>query len=358
MIKARKKCEKSGPARHEKEQPDDLYPILRRFLLITERWLTQNIKAAYREELLDLYFSVTGFLRVAEQFDENYTTCYEKIKKDLKVKLFCIDPSIQLRDALNRCKAAIFFSATMTPMKYFRQILGCAQGANRLALPSPFPGENLRLFISDRVSTLYRQREDTKIQISQTISALINQRKGNYLVFFPSYEYMQMVHEVFISNRPLCDHILQTPSMSESERDDFLQLFRQDNPKTLVGFAVMGGIFGEGIDLVGKRLSGAVVVGVGLPGISLERELIREYFADTINAGFEYAYQYPGINRVLQAAGRVIRSEADRGVVLLIDQRYATFRYRSLLLKQWATISVQNHRQLAEELENFWQAAK
>jgi DNA excision repair protein ERCC-2 len=146
--------------------------------------------------------------------------------------------------------------------------------------------------------------------------------------------------------------------MSENERDHFLQLFRQDNPKSLVGFAVMGGIFGEGIDLVGRRLSGAVVVGVGLPGISLERELIREYFADTINAGFEYAYQYPGINRVLQAAGRVIRSETDRGVVLLIDQRYATFRYRTLLLKQWATTSVQNHRQLAEELETFWQATK
>ncbi len=354
MIKARKKCEKSGPVRHEKEPPDDLYPILRRFLLITERWLTRNIKAAYREELLDLYFSVSGFLRVAEQFDENYATCYEKIKKDLKVKLFCIDPSIQLRDALNRCKAAIFFSATMTPMNYFRQILGCDKSANRLALPSPFPIENLKVFISDRVSTLYRQREDTKIQISQTISALINQRKGNYLVFFPSYEYMRMVHEVFISNRPICDHILQTPSMSEGERDDFLQLFRQDNPKSLVGFAVMGGIFGEGIDLVGRRLSGAVVVGVGLPGVSLERELIREYFADTINAGFEYAYQYPGINRVLQAAGRVIRSDTDRGVVLLIDQRYATFRYRSLLLKQWATIRVQNHRQLAEELEKFW----
>ena len=358
MIKARKKCEETGYEHHEKEPPDALYPIMRRFLLITERWLTQNIKAAYREELLELYFSISGFLRVAEQYDQNYATCYEKIKKDLKVKLFCIDPSIQLRDALNRCKAAIFFSATMTPMNYFGKILGCNKNANRMTLPSPFPAANFRLFIADRVSTLYRQREDTKIQISQTISALINQKKGNYLVFFPSYEYMQMVHEVFISNRPLCDHILQAPSMNENERNDFLQHFRQDNPKTLVGFAVMGGIFGEGIDLVGRRLSGAVVVGVGLPGICLERELIREYFAATIKAGFEYAYQYPGINRVLQAAGRVIRSETDRGVVLLIDQRYATFRYRSLLHKQWATIRVQNHRQLAEELERFWQAGK
>ena len=358
MVKARKKCEESDHARHDKEPPEALYPIMRSFQVIAERWLAQNIKAAYREALLDLYFSISGFLRVAEQYNENYATCYRKIKKDLEVKLFCIDPSIQLRDALNRCKAAIFFSATMTPMNYFRKILGCDKSAKRLALPSPFPSANFRLFISDRVSTLYRQREDTKIQISQTISALINQKRGNYLVFFPSYEYMQMVFDVFISNQPLCDYIFQTPSMTENERNDFLQRFRQDNPKTLVGFAVMGGIFGEGIDLVGRRLSGAVVVGVGLPGISLERELIREYFAAAINAGFEYAYQYPGINRVLQAAGRVIRSETDRGVVLLIDQRYATFRYRSLLLEQWATIRVRNHRQLAKELEQFWLAAK
>ena len=188
------------------------------------------------------------------------------------------------------------------------------KSADQLILRSPFPAENFRLLISDRVSTLYRQRESTKNQISHAISTFINQKKGNYLVFFPSYEYLQMVYEIFKVDCAECDHLLQTPSMSESERDAFLQHFKQDNSKPLVGFAVMGGIFGEGIDLVGERLSGAVVVGVGLPGICLERELIRQYFADTHKAGFEFAYQYPGINRVLQAAGRVIRSETDRGL--------------------------------------------
>ncbi len=354
MIKARKICEDSGPARHEKEPPDSLFPSLRRFLLMTERWLCRNIKTAYREELLDLYFKISGFMRVAEQFDESYVTCYEKIEKDLKLKLFCVDPSIQLKDALNRCQAAVFFSATMTPMAYFKQILGCDESANHLILQSPFPSENFRLLISDRVSTLYRRRESTKIQISRAICTFINQKKGNYLIFFPSYKYLQMVYEIFKADCSESDHILQTPSMSESERDTFLQHFKQDNSNSLVGFAVMGGIFGEGIDLVGERLSGAVVVGVGLPGISLERELIREYFAETLKAGFEFAYQYPGINRVLQAAGRVIRSETDRGVVLLIDQRYATYSYRSLLLKQWETTKVKDHRQVAEELKKFW----
>jgi DNA excision repair protein ERCC-2 len=149
--------------------------------------------------------------------------------------------------------------------------------------------------------------------------------------------------------------MLQTPGMSESERDEFLNRYsRHPSPISLVGFAVMGGIFGEGIDLVGERLSGAVVVGVGLPGISLEKELIKDYFTHTHNAGFEYAYQYPGINRVFQAAGRVIRTENDRGVVLLVDQRYATHRYRSLLPVEWEPIRVRDQEQFAEDLQRFW----
>ncbi len=354
MLRARKKCGETGTARHENALPQDLIPLLRAFLVATENWLTRNIKTPFREALVDLYYQVSGFVRVAEQYDDSYVTCYEKMKTDLKVKLFCIDPSIQLNSALQRCKAAIFFSATMTPMAYFRQILGCEADAATLELGSPFPAENLRLLISDSISTLYRQREQTKHQISRTIHTLVEQKKGNYLVFFPSYAYMQMVYDCFRFDVANSELICQTPSMSENERLDFLKLFKQDNPRSLVGFAVMGGIFGEGIDLVGERLSGAIIVGVGLPGVSLERELIRDYFAETIDAGFEFAYQYPGINRVLQAAGRVIRSEHDRGVVLLIDRRYATGRYRSLLLRQWTTVTVDHKRQLIKELQDFW----
>ena len=167
---------------------------------------------------------------------------------------------------------------------------------------------------------------------------------------------MQMILDMFKSDCPDIETIVQTSAMSEPARDEFLSRFSRNNPASLVGFAVMGGIFGEGIDLVGDRLSGAVVVGVGLPAISLERELIREYFAATLNAGFEYAYQYPGINRVLQAAGRVIRSETDRGAVLLIDQRYATYRYRSLLLPEWNPIQVKSEEQFASDLQKFWRA--
>jgi DNA excision repair protein ERCC-2 len=163
-----------------------------------------------------------------------------------------------------------------------------------------------------------------------------------------------MVYECFTVGCPPSEIILQTPGMSEPEREAFLKRFARENPLTLVGFAVMGGIFGEGIDLVGDRLSGAVVVGVGLPGISLERELIREYFGVNLGVGFEYAYQFPGINRVFQAAGRVIRTETDRGVVLLIDQRYANQRYRTLLPDEWNPAPVRNLQQFAAQVQRFW----
>jgi DNA excision repair protein ERCC-2 len=188
----------------------------------------------------------------------------------------------------------------------------------------------------------------------QPILKLISHKKGNYLLFFPSYAYLQMINELFLIQRPQTDVIVQTPGMSEAEREAFLGRFSQDNPDTLVGFAVMGGIFGEGIDLVGKRLSGAVIVGVGLPAVCMEKDLVRDYFNSTQKAGFEYAYLYPGINRVLQACGRVIRTENDRGVVLLIDQRYSTYRYKSLLPAYWYSVSVSSQQQLDQGLKNFW----
>lgn len=355
LVRARKECELSEDARSDESLPDDLLPILKRFLHDTEYWLSHNIRTPFREDLLDIYFSVTGFMRVAEQYDEHYVTCYEKLgRKDLRVKLFCMDPSEQMNQALKRCQAAVFFSATMTPQGYFQQIFGCDEAVRKLILPSPFPRENLGLFVADRVSTFYRERDKTKALVTAAIHELVNENKGNYLLYFPSYAYMKMIYASFSEMGPEMDTIIQTSGMAEDERDSFLERFSHDNPETLVGFAVMGGIFGEGIDLVGDRLSGVAVVGVGLPGISLENDLIRAYFSETDGTGFEYAYLYPGINRVLQAAGRVIRTDTDRGVVLLIDQRFATFRYRSLFPENWRPIKVRNETPLATALKTFW----
>jgi DNA excision repair protein ERCC-2 len=354
LVKARKKCGASGNPIAEENLPEELVPLLRGFLFIAERWLSKNIKTAFREGLIDLYFAISGFIRVADQYDQSYTTCYEKHGKDLRIKLFCIDPAVRLERALERCRTSIFFSATMTPMDYFKQILGCKPAASHLILPSPFPAENLGLFIADQISTYYRQRDQTVSQVTRIVSTLVAQKRGNYMLYFPSYAYLRKIYDDYTARDPQTEVVVQTPGMSEPEREAFLRRFSQDNPHALVGFAVMGGIFGEGIDLVGNRLVGAVVVGVGLPGISLERELIKEYFARTLNAGFEYAYLYPGINRVLQAAGRVIRTNKDRGVVLLIDQRYARYQYKTLLREEWDPIRVCDAEQLVDGLRKFW----
>ena len=354
MVKARKKCEEEGDSLSEKNPPSDLFPLLRDFAVFSERWLSLNLRTDCREELLDLYFTVTGLLRVADQYDESYVTCFAREKSDLSLKLFCLDPSGQLREALKRCGAAVFYSATMTPSDYFKDLLGCERLAGRLVLPSPFPAENLGLFIADGISTLYRQRERTKQKVADAILAMVEHKKGNYLMYFPSYEYMTLVYDALCERKLELETVIQTPAMGEAERDAFLERFAQENKRTLVGFAVMGGIFGEGIDLVGDRLSGVAVVGVGLPGISMETELIRDYFTRLSDTGFEYAYLFPGINRVLQAAGRVIRTDSDRGVVLLIDQRFSTPRYRSLLPAEWRPVRARHEEQLEAGLGRFW----
>jgi len=353
MLETRKRAEAAGAPTAERSAPEELYPLLRDFMAAAEKWLEKNVKTPFREELLERYFEAGGFLRVAEQFDESYAACYEVFPKNLRVRLFCIDPARQIGDALNRCRSAVFFSATLTPIDYFQTMLA-SESAEALALPSPFPAENLAVFVADRLSTYYRHRERTKPEIARILSSLVRPHRGNYLLFFPSYQYMRMVLEMFRSASPDIDVIVQEPGMGERQREEFLARFETDNARTLVGFAVMGGIFGEGIDLVGTRLSGAAVVGVGLPAVGLERELIREYFAARLEQGFEYAYMYPGINRVLQAAGRVIRTETDRGVVLLIDQRYGSEHYRALLPGHWSPARIRDQAEFAVDLSGFW----
>jgi DNA excision repair protein ERCC-2 len=357
MVTFRKECEETGQPLARDDFPDDLIPVLRRFTKAAEDWLKKNIKEPYRKDVLDLYFQVVWFIKVAEKFNETYSFCLEKIDDDLRIKLFCIDPSVQLREALDRGSAAIFFSATLAPVDYFRYILGCDTSAKQLILPSPFPPENLCLLAADRISTLYKYRDRTSMNIARAIDALVKQQAGNYLVFFPSYKYMKMVYQLFVLMNPYVERIVQTPGMTEGQREEFLENFSIDNRSeglTLVGFAVMGGIFGEGIDLVGDRLTGAIVVGVGLPGISMERELIKEYFSRLQGSGFEYAYLFPGMNRVFQAAGRVIRSDQDRGVVLLIGHRFTSPQYRNLFPYHWNPDRVRDEEHLTQILNDFW----
>lgn len=356
MVKFKKECEEFGKPLAQEDFPSDLLPHLRRFTSAAEKWLVRGIKTNFRQNLMEMYFDLSWFIKVADAYYEAYSFCMEKVKDDFRIKLYCMDPSQQLTLALERCQSVVFFSATLSPMDYFRHILGCDPSAKQMALPSPFPPENFCLVAANRISTLYKYRERTKMSVARAIQSLVNHGPGNYLVFFPSYQYLKMVYECFVLLSPRVDRIVQTPGMTETQREEFLERFTEDNRSegnTLVGFAVMGGIFGEGIDLVGDRLNGAVVVGVGLPGISLERELIKQYFDRLQGSGFEYAYLYPGMNRVFQAAGRVIRSGQDRGVVLLIGHRFTTPQYSYLFPSHWQPIPISDDNHLSEVLDRF-----
>ncbi|OGN89322.1 MAG: hypothetical protein A2158_01305 [Chloroflexi bacterium RBG_13_46_14] len=351
---ARKQCGELGEAYAEKSSPESLLPLLRKFAEDAQKWLAGNEPAPFRKELLDRYFEAYWFLDVAEKYDESYATCFDNSGGDFRIKLFCIDPSGQTKEALKRSHSAVFFSATLTPAEYFKRLFGCVEYAETRSYSSPFPPENLCLLLMPTISTLYRKRTATVPAVTEMISETVGRKRGNYLLFFPSYHYMRMVYEAFIDRQDDLDILLQTSAMSDDERAVFLAKFSGDNQRTLAGFAVMGGIFGEGIDLVGDRLTGAVIVGVGLPAICLERELIREYFDLSAEAGFEYAYTFPGFTRVLQAAGRVIRTEKDRGVVALIDERFAGLRYQRLFPKEWRPVQVTSVDRLHEVLQEFW----
>ena len=357
LLEIGKRCEKKGEEEFwvDPELPRTLLPLLEKFLDDAEAILVRNIPAPYWDQLIDFYFQVFGFMRIAELFDEHYTTYAEKTGKEVYLRLFCIDPSKNVREALKRGSSAIFFSATLTPLEYFREILGGEDDDPLMSLDSPFPHENLRLLLADHIATTYRKRDATYGDVAESIAGAVGQRDGNYLVYFPSYRYMQEVSERFIAAHPEVEVLVQASGMSERAREEFLAVFDAENRETTVGFAVMGGIFGEGIDLVGERLVGAIIVGVGLPQICLERNLIRSYFDAQEISGFEYAYTFPGMNRVLQAAGRVIRTDEDRGMVMLVDERFGQGRYRRMFPPFWYPVhQARTPEQIEASLGMFW----
>jgi DNA excision repair protein ERCC-2 len=357
FIDFRKKCEEEGEAHLViKEAPKEIYPLLNEFLGAAEKQLLEHKDSPFSQELLELYFNVYSFLRTAEYYDERFVTYIEASSSDVSVKLFCLDPSFLLNEGMKKGKAAVLFSATLSPMEYFIQVLGGDEKSYRIRLSSPFPRENLCLLVEDKISTKYKRREYTYDKVAEAISTVARSRKGNYLVFFPSYQYMNEVHGRFTAINDSSKVIIQSSGMSEEEREEFLNNFTEASDETLVGFAVMGGIFGEGIDLTGDRLFGAIIVGVGLPQIGIERDIIRDYFNETKGTGFEYAYIYPGMNKVMQAVGRVIRTEHDRGVVLLIDERFSENTYRRLFPPEWQPIRLGGNLSNTEEiLRNFWE---
>ncbi len=360
LLEIQKTCQTEGaPALVEHAPPEKLLKAVWEFSQLAEDWLALNQIAEFRQELLEFYFLCSSYLRTAEYFDTFYVSYFERQgQADLKAKLFCLDPAPMLAAPLERSQSAIFFSATLLPVDYFMQLLtGPAEHPKRI-FQSPFPTENVGLLIHNKISTKYTQRADSYAAIASAIVSVCRAQVGNYLVFFPSYAYLTAVLELLNKKLPEKQILVQDRGMTETERESFLAQFSTSNQETLIGLAVMGGIFGEGIDLVGDRLIGAVVVGVGVPQVCLERDLIKEYFDRQNGNGFAYAYQYPGFNRVLQATGRVIRTETDRGVIVLIDERFTQARYRHLFPTHWRGFQiVQNTGEIEDRLERFWSLA-
>ena len=337
-----------------KELPSALLKPLLALTTPLQAYLEDHPEGEAHAQLLDLFFAVQDITRAAERYDEHFVTQLTARGSELYFHLLCLDPAPFVDGSLAKGKAAALFSATLTPPGYYRSVLGCAD-ARAVALPSPFPPERLGLFCLPAISTRYRQREASVRPISDALAALARGKVGNYLAFFPSYAYLQQVYEDFTARYPEIATLAQESGLDDAGRAAFLARFAPDPSETLLGFGVLGGIFGEGVDLVGSRLIGCAIVGVGLPQVSPRQEMLRRYYDEASGCGFDYAYRYPGMNKVLQAAGRVIRTPEDKGVVLLLDDRFALQEYARLFPPHWAGLQmVRSQQALPDVLHDFW----
>lgn len=336
-----------------------------------------------KKTVLDFYFELRNFVNIYDLVDENYVI-YDEMQEDgrFMIKLFCVDPSKNLQKCIDKSVSTIFFSATLLPINYYKRLLSTKEDNYAIYAQSTFDETQRLLAFGRDVSTKYTRRGPAEYEkIARYIRAAIRSKKGNYMVFFPSYKMMQDVYDVFVRVERECDTrngvavsdeqniaeesleesltiIMQHSNMNEAEREEFLQAFEQEDGGTLVAFCVMGGIFGEGIDLKNDRLIGAVIVGTGLPQISNEREILKQYYDKQGLSGFDYAFRYPGINKVLQAAGRVIRTQEDRGIIVLLDERFLQSDYNALYPREWKNRIVGNVETIDAEICKFWENAK
>lgn len=329
---------------------------LEKFRRDCETWLRKNRESEPYNAVWQLCASVRKYLCVNEFFDKGFL-CYVELEGNrTTVKTYCLDPSSVMNCLLSRAASAVMFSATLTPTEYFCDVLGCRGKSASVTLPSPFDSGRLKVAVADFVSTRYEDRRVNAGKLAAIIAASVAPMAGNYIVYFPSYDCLEAVRKLFVRKYPNVSTVVQRRDMHFSEREEFLSHFKADSGSLRVGFCVLGGAFSEGIDLPGSRLIGVIVIGVGLPRLSNERNIIKEHYDGDNGRGYDYAYTYPGMNNVLQAAGRVIRTDSDRGIVVLVDDRYALPQYRQLFPKHWKKIQYAgNVGSLAEILRRFWQ---
>ena len=366
------------------EKIGTLYFALYNLMMDVEEFLQntsrRQIEFQGREEFLDFYFGIRNFLNIYDLLDEHYVI-YSEIAADgrFMLKLFCVDPSKNLQKCLDKGNATIFFSATLLPIHYYKKLLSTLEDNYAIYAKSTFSTEQRLLAFGRDVSTKYTRRTAEEYdRIAQYIKRTVRCKQGNYMVFFPSYKMMNEVYDRYCQMERVIsaqendeeNHILfenpsdvvfslvQKNNMRELEREAFLEEFEKEENRTLVAFCVMGGIFGEGIDLKNDKLIGAIVVGTGLPQIGTEREILKNYYDENSGNGFDYAFRYPGINKVLQAAGRVIRTTEDRGIILLLDERFLQRDYDALYPREWEKRSICTLDTIEAEVKAFWEQVK
>jgi Rad3-related DNA helicase len=335
------------------DEPSDLINSLRKFIIAAEEYMNDKKNENVPDEFKDIYFKAVFFVRISDMADENFCYYYEPGRERNLVKLLLIDPSKTLKEIEKKALSSVFFSATLTPLKFFRYLFGGESGDYTLKLESPFPEDNLKLMIAADISMKYSVRDSNIEQVCLYINAAISGKKGNYMVFFPSYAFLDKVSKVYLEIYGDAGIIIQNQSFTEEEQAETVEMFSKENGVVL--FTVVGGVFSEGIDLPLDKLIGAVIIGTGIPQISFERDIIKNFFDGKFNSGFDFAYKYPGWNKVLQSAGRVIRTENDRGIVLLIDSRLCQKNYIDLFPRHWGNYKkIYDVEELKKEISSFW----
>ena len=331
-----------------------------KFIFLMQQFLKEERSFPKRQEFLQAFFNLLYFHRVAERyFASNYFTAIRRERKRLALYQVCLDASKFLTEFYFDKHPIIFFSATLSPNSYYTNILDSErqnEPPSFLSLPSPFPKENRLVLIDNELSLKFSERKAGLARVLKTIYAACAQKTGNYLVFCPSFSYLNELKKYiqFYERPNNLRFVCQEAGMNERQKAYFLSRFEEYGEESLIGLAVLGSLFNEGIDLKGERLSGVIVIGVGLPGISPERELMSQFYSESIGNGFLYAYVFPGFNRVQQAIGRLIRSEEDKGFVLLIDKRWESQPYSQLIPPEWQAKFVSSPQEVAEYCKEFW----
>lgn len=334
-------------------------PLVRRVLRLSsliETYLDEHENSPIKKELIQFYFDLSHFLYIWENLDENYVI-YTDFTDDNSffIKLFNVNPSKNLKNCMTKGRSTILFSATLLPIDYFKNLLGADEDDYEVYAKSVFNPEKRGMFIAGDVTSKYTRRNVVEFtNIAKYIHQVVSERDGNYMVFFPSFSFMKSVSDIYIEEYGEKGVLIQESSMREADREEFLGHFEEDNEDTLIGMCVLGGIFSEGIDLKADRLIGAIIVGTGIPMVCNERQILKKYFdQDGVN-GYDYAYKYPGMNKVLQAAGRVIRTTEDVGVVALLDERFLETHYLRMFPREWANFEAVNLDSVNKRVERFW----